>query len=236
MECYEAGKKLIRKTSERKYDETGVFIFNSKDEDFIHGNIKLNPALICKIEKRCPIYRMERFCKYCDVQKALPRLSPAKLSDIYKSKVSGCFNMFNLLKQRSKDNDEKTFKKVFKTTRDRIHSATKKPKYSEKFDLSYCSPWLSKAEPLSVTNSKAYPEKSNIYTNITATHHVDDDFVVVQESGEERFGFSNSAILVRATVAFPPICQSEIWTVGWIQGVTKDFTTYVYDKNEKLVI
>ena len=156
---------MIRKT-EGKHDITDAFIFNLKDEGFIHGNMKLNSDLMCNIEKRCPIYRMERFCKYCDVQKTLPRFSPAKLLNIYKSKVSGNFNMFNLLKQRSKDNDEKTFKKVFKTTRDRIHSATKKPKYSAKFDLSYCSPWLSKAEPLSVTNSKAYPEKSNIYTNI----------------------------------------------------------------------
>ena len=236
MECAKTRSNLKRKTTEGENEKTGsdAFIFNLKDASFIRGNLKLNQAFLCETEDRYPDYRMERFGKYCDIKKALPHLSPIGLLDALKSRVSGPLNVFELLKKSYEVNN---FKKVINATRDRVHDATELPKFSKKFNLSYCSPWLSKAEPQSVTNSKADPEKSNIYANVTATHHVDDDFVVVEENGDfGQLGYSSSAVLVKATVGFPPICDDEIWTVGWIQGLTKDLSKYYYDKNKRFVV
>ena len=184
MECAKTRSKLKRKTTESECEKTvsDAFIFNLKDGSFIRGNLKLNSALLRETEDRYPNYRMERFGKYCDIKKALPRLSPIGLLDALKSKVNGPLNIFEILKHSSEDNNVNTFKKVINATRDRVHDVTDLPKYSKNFNLSYCSPWLCKAEPLSVTNSRADPELSNIYANVTATHHVDDDFVVVEEN------------------------------------------------------
>ena len=58
-----------------------------------------------------------------------------------------------------------------------------------------------------------------IYAGVVATHSSDDDFVVVQEA-ERRFGYMPPVFAAKATVAFPPICRGEVWTVGWVQALT----------------
>ena len=171
---------------------------------------------------------MERFSNACDIRKVFP---DSELLDTLMARVNVPIDMTH----NYSDSD---FKKIFSATLDRIHSGKEMPWSSEDFNRSHCSPWLSKAEPLSVVQSRESrksKERANIYTNITATHSVDNDYIVVQETEGKPFGYCTSAVVVKATVAFPPICEGEVWTIGWIQGVTKHLTSCYDDNNIRFV-
>ena len=186
---------------------------------------------------RYPRYRFERFCNSCDVRTAFPEQAE-QVEGVLKNRVDFTFNFYEVFRHGFEDLPRATFLRVFGATLERIHGESEIPKNSENnlCDLSLCSPWLCKDEPESVKHSKNNPEEGNIYVNITAIHSVADDYVVVQEKYErlhsdepDMVSFCPSAVLVKATVAFPPICHGEIWTVGWIQGIKEDITDYYYD-------
>ena len=209
-------------------------VFTGDDLGFIHGLIYLNPVYKCGLVLRLPNYRMERFSNACDVRKALP--DSEIMDTLMKSANAKSVNMSDLW---YRNNDDSDFKKVFAAAFDRIHRDKELPSFTEDFNLSECSPWLSKAEPLSVVQSiesRKGKERANIYTNIRALHSVQDDYIVVQETEGKPFGYSTSALVVKATVAFPPICEAEVWTIGWIQGVTTNLSSCYFDDNTRFAV
>ena len=211
---------------------------------FVHGLIYLNPDLISKPDYRYPNYKFERFNNTCDVQRAFPWWSPTNVEAFLKTKANIRFNFYDVFDRVYNDPLHSTFMRTFDATLDRVHHGSEIPKNSGNnlCDLSQCSPWLSKEKPKSVKHSQDNPGEGNIYVNITATHSVADDYVVVQEkynyfsNNSHSIGYCPSAVLVKATVAFPPICEGEIWTVGWIHGVKKDLADYFYDRNRRFVV
>ena len=79
--------------------------------------------------------------------------------------------------------------------------------------------WPSKETPPSVLSSQKSSFGGKIYSSVSAKHI--DDSLVVQET-EGRIGYLPSLFVAKATVAFPPVCEGEVWTVGWIQALTKN--------------
>ena len=63
-------------------------------------------------------------------------------------------------------------------------------------------------------NSKSSEEK--IYASIEVDYG--DDYVLVQET-EDHFGYIPQTFAAGGTVAFPPIDENEIWTIGFVQAV-----------------
>lgn len=240
VECTDIEKYLKRKTVEVETAE-----LEYEKAAFTHGLIYLNLELLSNPVRRYPSYRFKRFNNKCDVEKAFPKLNPTQVKEFLNKNVNFRFNFYDVFEHQYNDPLHPDFMRTFDATLDRVHHAAEIPTNSENnlCDLSQCSPWLSKEKPKSVKQSEDNPGEGNIYTNITAYHNVANDYVVVQEKYEYNsifiqnfIGYCPSAVLVKATVAFPPICEGEIWTIGWIQGVKKDLIDYYYDRNRRLFV
>ena len=113
---------------------------------------------------------------------------------------------------------------LVKNVKERIPNYNSK-KISNTYDVlnpnfSLCSLWPSIEKPSSAVESHKYLLKGKIYSSISAKHCGTNDFVVFQET-EKLIGYMPMFFSAKATVVFPPICQGEVWTVGWIQAVTK---------------
>ena len=80
------------------------------------------------------------------------------------------------------------------------------------------SPWLRKEAPESVQTSEGSLLGGKVYVTMTTGYRC--DYLLLQET-ENHFGYMPPCFNVRATVAFPPVCKNEVWTVGFIQAVTK---------------
>ena len=233
-ECTETSGCLKRKKAEHKPVNLDLnsLVKIDNDEGFLTGINDLNPYLICNIEQKSPDYPIGRFCEYCDVKTVFPEATEPQIESTLNKRMG--FNSTNLLSH----NDIRVivFKQIFKAATERTYPLPTSKLNDQNFDLTLCSPWPSKKEPESVTKSKREPEKGKIYTNIQATHKVADDFVVEQETEDgEKFGYVTSPVLIKATVAFPQICEGEIWTIGWIQGLTKGLMGCYYEQNERFV-
>ena len=87
-------------------------------------------------------------------------------------------------------------------------------------NVSLCSLWPNKEKPSSAVESHKYPLKGKIYSSISAKHCEMNNTLVFQET-ENNIGYMPMCFTAKATVAFPAICKGEVWTVGWIQAVTK---------------
>ena len=225
---------MKRRIAEHKPDNFGLnsFVLTEDDKSFIDGLIVLNHLLVCKIEQRSPDHPIGRFSEYCDVQTAFPHLTKPQIERALKEKVG--FHRTDLLNHE--DLHVTAFKRIFNAAIERTYLLPTASLNEQDFDLTLCSPWPSKEEPESVTESKNDPRKGQIYTNIQATHRVADDFVVEQETEEgEKFGYVTSPVLFRATVAFPEIREGEIWTIGWIQGIKKGLAGCYFERDERFV-
>ena len=181
----------------------------------------MNPLLCKAVRLRIPNYTYARLANLSDVTKAFPFFDASKTNDF----LNTCFDT-SLLKdlKRSKPIQDQNFLKIVTTTKKRTNSSASE--YCKG-----CSPWLSKEKPLSVGKCQINPLKGKIYACISARHSAEDDFVVVQET-ETLFGYSPPVFSAIATVAFPPICKGEVWTVGWIQAMKKSDRSIYKDSKE----
>ena len=91
-------------------------------------------------------------------------------------------------------------------------------------NLPSCYLWPSKETPPSVLKSQICSFSGKIYSSVSAKHI--DDSLVVQET-ESRIGYLPSLFVAKATVAFPPVCEGEVWTVGWIQALKKNEAKFI---------
>ena len=173
-----------------------------------------------------PKYRYARFADACDVTNTFSMVDEA--DSILNDRVDD-FTLDDL--RNLADLRDVSFGQMIQTVRRRFHQFVPVPDHS---DLRKCTPWLSKKRPESVERSTNRPLVGNIYVGVVATHSSDDDFVVVQET-ESQFGYMPHVFAAKATVAFPPICHGEVWTVGWVQAVTKASNTVVCENGFVLV-
>ena len=189
----------------------------SNPDNFLEGIIYLNPLLNSEVERRMPGYSFGRFGNGRDVKKAFPDFEMSQTMNFLKTPLCP-----SLLKKFKPIKGSK-ISKLMKETESRILEIGEKP---SKSDLHHCTPWLSKNKPLSSVESLKSPLKGKIYISISLRHSAENDKVIVQET-ETCIGYMPPVFSAHATVAFPPICKGEVWTIGWIQAVTKfELDTY----------
>ena len=199
-------------------------------QNFLDAKINLNPVLIKNVEQKMPRYQLKRFANACDVNacaKDYPFTRDLSTEEILNIDLDAeCLNKLEL-PQPAGD-----IALLMETTKTRINKSVD---IEKQVDLPLCSPWLSKKRPLSAKESENGSYKGKIYTSISVRHSVKDDFVVVQET-DSRFGYMPPIFDAKATVAFPPICEGEMWSVGWIQACKKADRKLHYDQNVTLVV
>ena len=200
----------------------------AQNNEFLSGIINLNPLLVNQVHLRMPNYRYKRFAEADDVIKVFPSANSTTTAQVLNSHLD--FRTLRDLEENKPFGDE-GFSNVFETVRERFHPFVPKQNYS---DLSLCSPWLSKEMPSSAKNCINSSVKGKIYISVAVTHSSEDDFVVVQET-ESRIGFMPPVFAAKSTVAFPPICEGEVWTVGWIQALSKGKRGVAFDNNFMLI-
>ena len=180
--------------------------------DFLSGKLKLNPRLVNRLQTRMPRYRYARFADACDVTNTFSMVDDAE--PILNDQIDD-FTLDDV--DNLQDPRDVSFGRMILSAMKRFHRFVPVPDHS---DLRRCTPWLSKERPESVEISTKRRFEGNIYVGVVTTHTSHDDFVAVQELGGG-FGFLPPVFGAKATVAFPPICKGEVWTVGWVQAVTK---------------
>ena len=221
IECNgpEDENKREQNSSQNKNEEI------SKEIEFLKGIIYLNPKLSRKVKYRVPRYSFKRFVNACDVKEAFPSYSTSQVDSFLETFLDEY--SLEQLTPSTKISHPK-LKKLIEVTKARVHESTDIP---EIFTRAFCSPWLSKEKPLSIDECQKSPLKGKIYACISARHSAEDDFVVVQET-ENLFGYSSHVFSAKATVAFPPICKGEVWTVGWIQALKKSDLVFREGQNK----
>ena len=198
-----------------------------KDCDFLHNVVNLNPLLVKNKEPMMPKYKLKRFANTGDVYSAYAIDVFFKNLDtktILNKHVS-TNTLENLENGDPIENLEFSFLQ-FKTE-ERI-SRDYGNGYGRGANISLCTPWLNKEKPRSVTESRNNLLNGKIYASISVNHSVSDDFLYVHET-ETKIGYINPLFAAQATVAFPPVCEGEVWTIGWIQAMTKCETTTHYE-------
>ena len=185
--------------------------------------MRVNP-----VKSRMPKYQYKRFANPIHFKNCFPHEETLLSLDSFVDESS-----LKYLKNKRRVLNNASFRKLLGTVEQRFHQIIPKPKH---YDLSLCSPWLSKKRPMSVKNCRNRPHEGKIYIGATVTHSSDDDFVAVQEAEEDLIGYMPPIFAAKATVAFPPICEGEVWTVGWVQTLTKSSMIKYCDNNFTLVI
>ena len=173
--------------------------------------------LISNLERRMPKYRYGRFANVCDVIKLLPVKVNAEaetfLDILLDSASLKCLETYQPGIKNS------FFKQLLTTTKKRIEGCGT-PMYYNHLNLSLCSLWLNKNKPASAIETSKSPLSGKIYASVSVRHSLEDKSLFVQEL-ETCIGHTMPMLAARATVAFPPVREGEVWTVGWIQGVAK---------------
>ena len=185
--------------------------------------MRVNP-----IKSRMPNYKYKRFANPIDLKNCFPHEETRPSLDNFVDEST-----LKELKIKCKSPKNKGFKNLLRTVDQRFHQVVPKPMH---YDVSLCSPWLSKKRPVSVKNCRNMPFEGKIYIGATVTHSSDDDFVAVQEAGEDVIGYMPPIFAAKATVAFPPICEGEVWTVGWVQALTSSSMIKSFNNNFTSVI
>ena len=207
-------RPLKRKAAESREEQNCPKLEISDDFKFLNGLIYLNSLLLNTADYRIPRYTLERFGNACDIIKVFPSLAVTKTADEF---LKTCLDQSMWIKLISKPSIDPNFFKLMEFTKNRIHKLFFEPSQS---NLKFCTPWLSKEKPRSVNESQKRPLKGKIYITISTRNSAKDDLLVVQET-ENCIGYMPPVFSAKATVAFPPICKGEVWTVGWIQALKK---------------
>ena len=216
------GLTLKKMFFKKKASSKDADVWNA--ETFMDDIVYLNPLLNSKLEFRMPAYSFERFGNVCDVKETFPSVKSSDMSqtrNFLETRLSqSLLETFDLLEPMEYPS---VISKLMKGTESRILEIGEKP---PQCDLHNCTPWLSKKKPLSSVKSLKSPLKGKIYISISLRHSAENDKVIVQET-ETCIGYMPPVFSAHATVAFPPICKGEVWTIGWIQAVTKfELDTY----------
>ena len=183
-----------------------------KDRQFLANFIYLNPLLQKSVKVRIPRYSLGRFANLEDVLKACPDVDRDSATEYMTEKIQE-ESLVNLRHMYRFDTD--FLNKVSDAVRDRAHADHGEILHS---CMGVSTPWLKKELPKSVRTSSTNPLKGKIYVTMTTKYETNHLFV--QET-EDSFGYMPPCFNVRATVAFPPVRENEVWTVGFIQAVTK---------------
>ena len=193
------------------------------EKDFLIEEKCLSALRINKLSNKIPTYKYKRFANACDVRKTFPK------EDTYSILNREVKNFW--LEHNIDQIPNKEFKNLLTMVKKRFHKQISQPSP----EMSHCSPWLAKKIPLSVKNGRSSPLESKIYFGVTIYHSSNKYFVVVQEAGEDQIGYMPPIFAAKATIAFPPICEGEVWTVGWVQTLTSFSNIRSYGQNFKLV-
>ena len=190
-----------------------------EDSNFLDDLVNLNPLLVKKNEQRMPKYQWKRFANTGDVYEA-------HAIDVFFRNIDTETVLNKLVSSNTLKNLENgipvenwKFSILLHNTHERISRAYGNAN-GRGANLSLCTPWLNKEKPRSVTESRNNLLNGKIYASISVNHSVADDFLYFQETDTD-IGYISPLFSAIATVAFPPVCEGEVWTIGWIQAMTK---------------
>ena len=195
--------------------------------NFLNGLISLNKNFFNPCVIRMPKYKARRFFdakdpklkvdkKFKDflfIKKILNRCQKAGEKSIY---------------LETEDNSKL---KHMSTCLNRIHDVNKEHFCST---LKLCSPWpdIKGVEKLEKYKSK---DEGKIYSSLGVVYRNDPKVRLVVQESEELFGFFPYIFKTHATVLFPPIEKKEIWTIGFVQGITKDYLEINHENEIRFV-
>ena len=195
-----------RKKARMHFNQSDIDKVLISDEDidkFLRGKVSFNPLLVSQKQLRLPAYL---YCRFVNKE------------DLITIKDNGNTFYKQVSEYKSKRRSFPTPPwSVAKIPRKRL--GVKDHHYCSK--LKSCTPWLSKDFPQSVKrNVRLSQSRDSSEEKIYASIEVDygDDYVLVQET-DDRFGYIPQTFAAGGTVAFPPVDDNEIWTIGFVQAV-----------------
>ena len=101
--------------------------------------------------------------------------------------------------------------------------------------LKLCSPWPNKKTLKHVDNYERKKEESKVYCSLGVVYRNDPEARLVVQESEKWFGYYPYVFGSHATILFPPITKDEIWTIGFVQGVTKSKIEIIHSEGIRLV-
>ena len=218
--------KSFRKISK---DEIEQMSQEEQELSYLNGLVSLNKNFFNPNLARIPKYLISRFFNLTDIKNK---------DDLkYKNNFEDLLNTI-LFKQEidkfssCKKADISTLK-VMSFYLNCIHDVNKAYFCST---LKLCSPWPNKKALNSLGNYKGKKEKGKVYSSLGVVYRNDQQVRLVVQESEEWFGYCPYIFRAHATVLFPPIAQDEIWTIGFIQGITKSEVETIYTEGIRFVL
>ena len=194
---------------------------------FLNGLISLSKNFFYPRVSRIPKYLMSRFYDVNDHKLKINKnlryiLSFEETLDQYQQACE----KFNY-----REIEENSNLRHMSICLNRIHNVNKEHFCST---LKLCSPWpdIKAVENLEKNKSK---DECKIYSSLGVIYRNDPKVRLVVQESEDWFGYSPDIFKAYATVLFPPIGKGEIWTIGFVQGVTKNFMERSYKNGLRLV-
>ena len=196
--------------------------------NFLNGLISLNKNFFYPSVSRIPKYLMSRFYDVNDHKLNINKnlrdiLSFEKVLDLHQQ----AGEEFNYLK--IKENSK--ILKLMSTHLNRIHNVNEEHFCST---LEFCSPWPDIKAVESSEKHKSI-DGCKIYSSIGVIYRNDPKVRLVVQESEGWFGYSPDIFKAHATILFPPIEKHEVWTIGFVQGVTKNYMENSYKNGLRFV-
>ena len=189
---------------------------------FMDSFVKVTPLVMDTDEFRVPRYTVSRFDSDRDFAEARPVLERRGVLRPHAEFPLGENELVGLSRgQGFSSNYLKTLADV-RSERD--------PHRRSKLKVPFCSPWQNGSAPLSSITNGERPLEGKVYCSVQV-YFSGDDYVLSQEN-EGIFCYQPFWTHATALVAFPRVEENEVWTVGWVQGISKSFIDMRY-KNEK---
>ena len=215
--------------SNKKFSKEEIDTMSREEQElnFLNGLISLNKNFFNPSVSRMPKYLTSRFY---DVNDPLVR-NKENLKHIV------CFE--NVLKRCQKMGEESGYRELPKGSVVRLmsiylHRIHKVNVEHFASTLSLCSIWPNKKKAKSSIKHRN-KDKGKIYSSLGVVYRNDPKVRLVVQESKGYFGYSPDIFKAHATVLFPPIEKHEIWTIGFVQGITKGKMEVNYNEGLRFV-
>ena len=194
---------------------------------FLSGLINLNKDFFNPSVSRMPKYSTSRFYD----------VSNPKVRNEENLKHIVCFE--HVLNRCQQIGEESGFRKLPKGSilrlmsiyLHRIHKVSREHFAST---LALCSIWPNE-KTIEALVKRKNKDEGKIYSSLGVVYRNDPKVRLVVQESEGWFGYLPYVFKAHATVLFPPIKKGEIWTIGFVQGITKGKMEVNYNEGLRFV-
>ena len=213
-------KNLVKKSNST--GKTPAEKLTGWERRFVDSFVKVAPLVMDTDELRMPRYTVCRFDCDRDFFDARPILERLKISRPHPEFPLGENELDKLSRGQG-------FSSAYLKTLADVRSK-RDPYRGSKLDVPLCSPWQNGPAPLSSITNGEVPLEGRIYCSVQM-YFSEEEYVLTQEC-EGIFCYQPFWTHATALVAFPRVHGNEVWTVGWVQGISRSFIDMRYE-NEK---